>query len=308
MALTSNCDLFVSVNEAGINQVIRHVMRQRPSLFNYGTVGVARNPQLLCAPIEADPAVVQRNNPLLTIEPPVPIFATNPPLGLDFVLQFTKGEVDFAPGSTITLTPKLNPPLPAQEIALHFQVCAGLACPSDDVLKSFERRHALPDPTLPPRPLPLPPRPLPARTLLNLPNWTLPTGRIPTLPPIRPDNPPNVIIDPVRGDRGQVTVIPPSQMNCFCLDLFATGHVAISGPHLSERVYAEVDGLDIVDIKPDGLENSLLCYARLVLNLGILAGGYLIPSIPASLTAPLVITAEPTPTSAALPHNPAVEE
>ena len=56
MALTSNCDLFVSVNEAGINQVVRHVMLQRPSLFNYGTVGVSRNLQLLCSPIDAAPA------------------------------------------------------------------------------------------------------------------------------------------------------------------------------------------------------------------------------------------------------------
>lgn len=291
MALTSNCDLFVSVNEAGINQIVRHIMRQRPSLFNYGTLGVSRNPKLLCAPIDAAPAVYERSNPLLTLEPPVPIFATNPPLGLDFCLQLTKGEVDFAPGNTIALTPELNPPLPAQAIALHFQVCAGLGCPSDDVSKSFERRHALPDSTSPTRSL------------------ALPTRTVQRFPP-RPvfENPPGVIVDPVRGDRGQVTVIPTSQMNCFCLDLYATGRVGISGPPGNERAFAEVAGLDIVDIKPDGLENALLCYAKLVLNLGILAGGYSIPNLPSNMTGLPVITAGPTPTSGSLPYNPAVED
>src|SRR5581483_7486076 len=122
MALTSNCDLFVSVNEAGINLVLHHIMRQRPSLFNYGTLAVTRNPQLLCAPIDAAPAVFQRNNPLLSIEPPLPIFGTNPPLGLDYVLQLTQAQIDFAPGNVITLPAELNPPLPAQDLALHFQV------------------------------------------------------------------------------------------------------------------------------------------------------------------------------------------
>ena len=78
MAFTSNCDVFLSVNEAGINLVVGHVMRQRPSLFNYGTDAVMRNPRLLCAPINAAPAVFARNNPLITREAPVPIIGTKP--------------------------------------------------------------------------------------------------------------------------------------------------------------------------------------------------------------------------------------
>src|SRR5262249_54444905 len=114
MALTSNCDLFVSVNEAGINLVLHHIMRQRPSLFNYCTPPLTRNPKLLWAPIDAAPAVFQRNNPLLSIKHPLPIFGTNPPLGLDYVLQLTKAKIDFAPGNITPLPAELNPPLPAQ--------------------------------------------------------------------------------------------------------------------------------------------------------------------------------------------------
>ena len=42
VALTDNCDIYAAINEAGINRVVRHAMRQRPSLFNYGTVIDAR--------------------------------------------------------------------------------------------------------------------------------------------------------------------------------------------------------------------------------------------------------------------------
>src|SRR5437588_4085877 len=89
MAFTSNCDLFFSVNEAGINLIVGHVMRQRPSWFNFGTDAVIRNMQLLCSPINATPDVFARHNPLITREPPVPIFGTNPQYGLDYVVQLT---------------------------------------------------------------------------------------------------------------------------------------------------------------------------------------------------------------------------
>ena len=37
MAFTDESDVFGSVHEDGINLVVRHLMRQRPSLFNYAT-------------------------------------------------------------------------------------------------------------------------------------------------------------------------------------------------------------------------------------------------------------------------------
>ncbi len=266
MAFTSNCDLFVSVNEAGINQIIHHVMRQRPSLFNYATEAVIRNPQLLCAPIDAAPIVIQRNNPLITVEPPVPIFGTHPPLGLDMAVQLTKAEVDFSPGNVIALPAELNPPLPAQRLALHFEACAGLGCPSDRTVGHLQKGLAHSDRT----------------TLENS------LGRT--------------------EGQGKVIVLPTSELTCFCLDLFGIGQVSVSGPTGHQRIFPQVDGLDIVEIKPDGLENALLCYMKLMLQLGVLSGGFAIPDLTLHLTNFPPISAMLTPTSGALPFNPALED
>ena len=81
MAFTDRSDIFVAVHENGINQVVRHVMRQRPSLFNYGTELVERNRRLLCSPIDAAPAVLAKGNPLISVQNALPIFGTRSPLG-----------------------------------------------------------------------------------------------------------------------------------------------------------------------------------------------------------------------------------
>ena len=52
MAFTDNCDLFGAVHEDGVNRVIRHIMRQRPSLFNYATADVAPHAGLWCAKVD----------------------------------------------------------------------------------------------------------------------------------------------------------------------------------------------------------------------------------------------------------------
>ena len=67
MPFTSNCDFYVAIQDAGINRVVRHVMRQRPSLFNYGTALLAQNTHLLCAAIDVAPEVTLAGNPLITV-------------------------------------------------------------------------------------------------------------------------------------------------------------------------------------------------------------------------------------------------
>ena len=62
MAFTDNCDLFGSVHEDGVNRVIRHIMRQRPSLFNYATADVAGNPRLCCSKIAHTSDVTRYGN------------------------------------------------------------------------------------------------------------------------------------------------------------------------------------------------------------------------------------------------------
>ena len=127
MSFTSNSDIYVAVQDAGINRVVKHVMRQRPSLFNYGTVLISQDIQLLCSAIDADPAVFAADNPLVTVIDPLPVVGTN--YAMNYAIQLTNGLIDFYPGNIITLPPGLNPPLPAQELAVHFGFCAGLGCP-----------------------------------------------------------------------------------------------------------------------------------------------------------------------------------
>jgi hypothetical protein len=38
LALTSNSDLYAAIRDEGINRVVKHIIRQRPSLFKYGTI------------------------------------------------------------------------------------------------------------------------------------------------------------------------------------------------------------------------------------------------------------------------------
>ena len=79
MAFTDNCDLYGAVHEDGVNRVIRHIVRQRPSLFNYATVEVANNRELWCSKVEHTGDVTKYNNPLFTIMDPLPLFGADAP-------------------------------------------------------------------------------------------------------------------------------------------------------------------------------------------------------------------------------------
>ena len=85
MAFTDHSDLFGSVHEDGIDRVVRHVMRQRPSLFNYATPVFHSRPELFCRPIEAARKVLDAGNPTFTEQEPLPVFGSPVPLGIDFV-------------------------------------------------------------------------------------------------------------------------------------------------------------------------------------------------------------------------------
>lgn len=226
MAFTNKSDVYVAIHDAGINRVIRHVMRQRPSLFNYGTSMLLSNPELLCKEIDIAPEVIAAGNPIIKVLPPLPVIGTS--LGLNFCVQATKGEIDFHPGNVFSLPPELNP-LASQRFAVHFQACAGIGCPSREV-------------------------------------------RIPGKPSYRtndarsPDNDFASLFPPQRD----VTVVPTSRLDCFCLDLFATGRASVSGPVGYQKMLLGVDGIEIVDLRPEALENNIECYALLALNQGIL--------------------------------------
>ena len=134
MAFTSHSALFAAVHENGINTTIAHLMRQRPSLFNYATLIFTQAlSSQFCQPIAPPPG----GGPLFTVEPQLPVLGAPQPLGLDWCLQLSNVSVDLHPGNTLTLPPELDPPIGSQQFALHLQACFGLACPNDRVVENL---------------------------------------------------------------------------------------------------------------------------------------------------------------------------
>ena len=222
MAFTDNCDLFVSIHEEGANRIGRHIMRQRPSLFNYATADVAANRELWCQFPEFTTDVTKFGNPIFTILPYLPVIgADSPPVGLGFCVQVVRAQVDFHPSNVISLPPELGSKLKEQQLALELKICGGIRCPERDVL-----------------------------------------DKIPVIPRGRTD---------AAGKENQDKVPPlvpvPGKMLCFCLEVFATAHVARELINGTERLVGKVDGVEIVDVKPDELESNMECYIRTAVTL-----------------------------------------
>jgi hypothetical protein len=273
MAFTDNCDIFASFHEDGFNAILRHVSQQRPSLFNYASLGIFANPQLLCHPINAHPVVALRGNPLMTRIDPLPIPGTA--FAMELAVQVIDAKIDFHPGKLFALPRELGP-IDAQRFAISMTVCIGLGCPRDLPLDRFiEPPQDKPDSA---------PSPMP---------WKPDTGKD------RNDRQP----DPPRP-------LPTRELICFCLDVFAVGGVRIRDYNGKPYLEPFLDRIEIVDVRPEKLESAIECYLELMLKLG------LIPKLRILLErAPLEIikniasvVVKPTPISAAVPNNPAIED
>jgi hypothetical protein len=249
MPFTDNCDLFGSIGEKGINLVGRHVMRQRPSLFNYGTAGIADNRALWCREIDPSQDVLAFSDPLMTVVPPLPIPGSI--YSLEYCMQIAEVEIDFHRSNTIAIPAELGSKLPPQHFAGRVEVCAGLGCPSRRI------------------------------------------GKYSGGP-----------LTHERDKRREVT-LPADELECFCLELFVIGHVETDGVHLQ----AALDGLEIVDVKPDGLESSLECYLGAMIRLSILPQlRVAVPTMVFGLLDLATVTIAPVSPSTAVPNNPAIED
>ncbi|MGP6086290.1 hypothetical protein [Antarctobacter jejuensis] len=135
MALTDNADLFVSFHEDGMNRIIQHIMRQRPSLFNYATPDIVANRELWCHIPDFTVDVSKFGNPIFTELPYLPVIGTDsPPIGLGFTVQIVRFQVDLHPSNRIGLPPELGPKLKDQRLALEFRICGTVLCPDADTL------------------------------------------------------------------------------------------------------------------------------------------------------------------------------
>jgi hypothetical protein len=137
MPFTQFCDLFGAVGEAAFNNLVLDLERQRPSLFNYGTISFVNNPGLLCDQsivTTLDPDVAKFGNPVVKELPLLNLPGYNGSLGLEYCLQFSGLTIDFQPSNVIQLPAGLNPPLQLQHFALQAKVCAGIGCPATTTL------------------------------------------------------------------------------------------------------------------------------------------------------------------------------
>lgn len=267
MALTDHCDVFGSVHEDGFNRIFQHILRQRPSLFNYGTLFFAVSPDRMCRRIDAHPEVLRRGNPLITIEDPLPIPGTEGQFGMDFCAQLTKAQLDFHPRSVFNLPPELDP-LREQTAALTAEFCVGLACPN------AERAQYLGD---------------------SLAEW---------IENQQDDKPPND-----DGPRPPITPIPGEKIICFCLKVFATIRIERLMTGDGEVLVPRLIDFEIVDIRPENLENALECYVETILRVGILPRlRFTVDTFIEDMGDFLGLTPVLTPISGDVPNNPAIED
>jgi hypothetical protein len=104
---------------------------------------------------------------------------------------------------------------------------------------------------------------------------------------------------------GNTTIIPSRGLNCFCLRVAVVAHVERVGSGAAAAIQVVLDGLEIIDLSPEGLENGIECYLGTLLRLVVF------PKLRITLNT-LVFelgsygTLSPTPVSAAVPFNPSI--
>ena len=115
-------------------------------------------------------------------------------------------------------------------------------------------------------------------------------------------------------------VLPANELICACVELYAVGHFEWvspgegAAPHLAARL----DGLELVDLVPTGLEDMVECYLTAALRLGILPR-LLLPIEKLTLDLGRLLAQQglvldkgvvlrPTAVPQDVPHNPALED
>jgi hypothetical protein len=284
MGFTDFSDLFGSLHEDAMNNVVIQLQRQRPSLFNYGTSAFVNNPDLLCEPIRqfVDEDVSAFGNPLVhQLELlRVPGYSGN--YGLEYCFQLSRLSIDFFPENHHQLPPELKP-MKEQTFSLRARVCAGLGCPEANVFDKISPRE---------------PAFYPEINVDGVVEQVNKRGRDdnrserdpkrdPLLPPDHP--------------------IPFRKPLCFCLDLYAVLHFQREGSPGNPILALKLNNLEIVDVAPKGMEDLVECYLKTTLALGVH------PKVKLAMKALVlkieeVLTVEPTPVPAGVPNNPAVED
>jgi hypothetical protein len=122
--------------------------------------------------------------------------------------------------------------------------------------------------------------------------------------------PPKTTADPPQDPPPPLKPLPLGEVQCFCLDAFATGGVRFK--QYGGIFYLEpfLEGFEIMDIAPAGLESSLECFVKLVLRLSVLPGLRIALETMSFEVLQGVVNIQLLPVlgDPAVPNNPAIEE
>jgi len=296
MALTQFSDVFASFHEKGFNNIVTALQRQRPSLFNYGTQGYVSNPSLLCYkifPQKIDPEVLTHPDPVVKLQQPIAIPGYDGPYGLQYCFQLAELSIDLAPNNIHNLPPEIKSLFADQCFSLKARVCGQINCPGSDILNRITPDLPAYAPDLPG-----------SKTADNPSDYT--KGRYPGR---NPNNDP--AYNPSSDQPKTLVPLIPLPLNkesdnCFCVELYAVCRLTREGSNADPVVALYLAGLELVDIKPDGLESSLECFLKTTLTLGVF------PKIKIAMNALVLrlkhfLTIEPTPISVNVPHNPSID-
>ena len=124
------------------------------------------------------------------------------------------------------------------------------------------------------------------------------------IPPPKPEGEPKPDPPPPRKP------LPLGTVQCFCIDAFATGGARFRQYGGIWYLEPFLDGFEIVDVAPAGLESSLECYVKLVLKLSLLPGLRIALETMSFKILQNVINVQLLPVvgNPAVPNNPAIEE
>jgi hypothetical protein len=121
--------------------------------------------------------------------------------------------------------------------------------------------------------------------------------------------PPKETADPPPDPPPPPKPLPLGPLQCFCLDAFVTGGIRFKT--YNDKIFAEpfLDGFEIVDISPAGLESSLECYAKIIMKLSVLPGLRIALDTMSFDLLQSVIHVKLLPVvDPAVPNNPAIED
>lgn len=316
MPYTDKSDLFVSVHEDGINLVVKHIMQQRPSYFNFATPYFLLHKDKLCAPVDASDEVIDGSFPQFTLQAPLPVLGMVVPWGLDYCLQLTHAELDFHPNNVINLPDQMGK-LAAQHFALRLRGCLGVGCPEQKDMGYYidlmERMTVLNRETL---------IELDEDEAESSTSSASGLGGLAGTLVAREYNPLQtrpqdyLMVDPP----DYIPLLPLGELQCFCLEIFAEGHFewGLVGDDPQYWLKPRLDRIEIVDLELGTLEDIVECYLKTVLELGIfprliIPMEKLILNITemledTALTLNEQVTLEPSRVPQDVPHNPAIEK